>query len=80
MPKHFLSITDLTKDELTKVLARAADFQGGAKSVQGINQKFALIFQKPSLRTKVSFTVAIAELGGHATFFGAHRRIRLKPS
>ena len=70
MPKHFLSITDLTKDELTKVLARAADLQRGAKSVQGTNPKFALIFQKPSLRTKVSFTVAIAELGGHATFFG----------
>ena len=70
MPNHFLSITDLTKDELTKVLSRAADFQGGAKSAQGANRKFALIFQKPSLRTKISFAVAISELGGHSTFFG----------
>ena len=71
MPKHLLSINDLTKAELTQVLGRATEFQSGIKATHRSNPKFALIFQKPSLRTKISFALAIEELGGHATFFGS---------
>ena len=71
MPKHLLSINDLTKAELTWVLGRATEFQSGIKATHRSNPKFALIFQKPSLRTKISFALAIEELGGHATFFGS---------
>ncbi len=66
MPRHFLRDDDLTPAEQAEVLtlARAmkTDRQGfrplaGPKAV-------ALLFDKPSLRTRVSFTVGVAELGG----------------
>jgi ornithine carbamoyltransferase len=66
MPRHFLRDDDLAPAEQAEVLrlaaAMKADRQGfrplaGPKSV-------ALLFDKPSLRTRVSFTVGVAELGG----------------
>jgi ornithine carbamoyltransferase len=66
VPRHFLRDDDLTPAEQAEVLrlakAMKADRQGfrplaGPKAV-------ALLFDKPSLRTRVSFTVGVAELGG----------------
>jgi ornithine carbamoyltransferase len=66
MPRHFLRDDDLTPAEQAEVLGLAkamkADRQGfrplaGPKAV-------ALLFDKPSLRTRVSLTVGVAELGG----------------
>jgi ornithine carbamoyltransferase len=66
MPRHFLRDDDLTPAEQAEVLGLAkamkADRQGfrplaGPRAV-------ALLFDKPSLRTRVSFTVGVAELGG----------------
>ncbi|SDJ24522.1 ornithine carbamoyltransferase [Frankineae bacterium MT45] len=67
MTRHFLRDDDLTPDEQAAVLALAAEM----KSSRFVHQPLAgprtvaVIFDKPSTRTRVSFSVGIAELGGH---------------
>ncbi len=69
MTTHFLSINDLTDAELRGVLDAADAFRAGADSAKPLAGKtVAMLFEKPSLRTKVSFDVAVYELGGHSVF------------
>ncbi len=72
MPKSFLSIDDLTDVEITDVLAIAMDEPKGRKRDLLKGKHFALLFEKPSLRTKASFEVGIRDLGGQVSFFGAN--------
>lgn len=69
--QHFLSILDLTPGELADVLAAARRLKKersrgargfGAQALAG--QHVALLFEKPSLRTRCTFEIAIRELGG----------------
>ena len=63
--KNFLAITDLNKEELLFVLKTAKDFKTGKLKEKTLSGKsVAMIFEKPSTRTSVSFTVAMYELGG----------------
>ena len=62
MTRHFLEIDDLSADELTDVLELAAESQP-AKVLEG--RGVALIFEKPSLRTRNATEIAVFELGGH---------------
>ena len=70
--KHFLSIADLTPDELQDLLdlglsLKAELREGGNKPVlKGKN--LALVFMKPSLRTRVSFEIGMVQLGGYAFY------------
>ncbi len=74
MTSHFLSMNDLSDAELHGVLDAAEAFRTGAfrTGVDGARplagKTVAMLFEKPSLRTKVSFDVAAYELGGHAVF------------
>ena len=69
MTSHFLSMNDLSDAELRGVLDAADAFRAGADSAKPLAGKtVAMLFEKPSLRTKVSFDVAVYELGGHAVF------------
>jgi len=65
-PKHFLDLRDFSPADLRAMLAEAARFKrtrgGGKKPLSG--KTLALIFEKPSTRTRVSFEVAMRELGG----------------
>lgn len=71
MKKDFLSITDLTDDELWKVLKLSAKLKKNTVKNNSLSNKSGvLIFEKPSLRTKLSFDLAISQLGGHAVYFG----------
>jgi ornithine carbamoyltransferase len=66
MARHFLTGTELTPAELAALLDRAAELKGAPLSSQALaGQSVALIFQKPSTRTRLSFEVGIHELGGH---------------
>lgn len=70
--KHFLSIADLTPDELENLLRLAADLKeewraGGNKPILK-GKSLALLFQKPSLRTRVSFEMGMVHLGGYAFY------------
>ena len=64
--RHFLTGTELTSDDLHAVLDRAAALKLAPRSSQVLDGRtVALIFQKPSTRTRVSFEAGIVELGGH---------------
>lgn len=69
MKKDFLSVLDLTNDELDDTLTLALRLKkeraAGKFSVKPLTGKHvALLFDKPSLRTKSTFTIAVRELGG----------------
>jgi len=66
MPRHFLRDDDLTPAEQSEVLGLAAAMKLDrlARRPLAGPQAVALLFDKPSLRTRVSFTVGVAELGG----------------
>jgi len=65
MPRHFLTGAELTAAELTALLDRALELKAAPLSSQALADKsVALIFQKPSTRTRLSFEVGIHELGG----------------
>jgi len=73
--KHFLSITDLDKNEIWQIFKSAVKMKKELKK-RGLNRSvlqrksLAMIFEKPSLRTRVSFEVGMAQLGGHALYLG----------
>ena len=66
MPKHFLRDDDLTPAEQAEVLDLAAAMKKDRLARRPLDgpKAVAVLFDKPSLRTRVSFTVGIAELGG----------------
>ncbi len=67
MTRHFLTGEELTSDELTGVLDRAAVLKADRQASRALaGRSVALIFEKPSTRTRISFEVGINELGGHA--------------
>ena len=71
MATDFLSITDLTARDLTQVLDNADNFRQGKGSGTPLKGKnAAMLFEKPSLRTKVSFDIGVHDLGGHAVYLG----------
>jgi ornithine carbamoyltransferase len=67
MPKHFLRDDDLTPAEQTAVLDLAEAMKKDRLGYQTLAgpRAVAVLFDKPSLRTRVSFSVGIAELGGY---------------
>ena len=67
MTRHFLRDDDLTPAEQRAVLERAAALKADRFALRPLQgpQVVALIFDKPTLRTQLSFTVGVAELGGH---------------
>jgi ornithine carbamoyltransferase len=66
MPRHFLRDDDLTPDEQAEVLELAAAMKQDRLARRPLEgpRAVAVLFDKPSLRTRVSFTVGIGELGG----------------
>jgi len=67
-----LDVDDLTTDELAAVLDRAAAIKAGDSGGAGTlaNQTLAMLFEKPSTRTRISFETGMTQLGGHAIFLG----------
>ncbi|CAM0944910.1 unnamed protein product [Alopecurus aequalis] len=75
IPKDFLHINDFDKDTIMNILNRAievkAKIKSGDKSFQPFKGKsMAMIFAKPSMRTRVSFETGFFLLGGHAIYLG----------
>jgi ornithine carbamoyltransferase len=67
MPRHFLTGAELSAGELTALLDRALALKAAPLCSRALDRRsVALIFQKPSTRTRLSFEVGIDELGGHA--------------
>jgi len=72
MTKDFININDLTSAQLARLLERAladkAVFQAGKLPPTLGRKTLAMYFEKPSLRTRVSFEAAMTQLGGHAIY------------
>jgi len=68
--KDFLSIDDLTQREILSLMELTKELKKNRDKYRSalLNKKLALIFQKPSTRTRVSFEVAMYELGGYSTY------------
>jgi ornithine carbamoyltransferase len=65
--RHFLTGDELTSAELTALLDRAAELKADRLASRALERRsVALIFERPSTRTRVSFEVGVSELGGHA--------------
>jgi ornithine carbamoyltransferase len=66
LPRHFLTGAELSPEELRRLIERALELKAAPLSSDALARRsVALIFQKPSTRTRVSFEAGIAELGGH---------------
>jgi ornithine carbamoyltransferase len=69
---HFISLTDLTPDQLLHLLDLAVklkkDWQHGGNATLLKNKTLGMVFTKPSLRTRVSFDMAMIQLGGQALY------------
>ena len=68
--KDLLSIRDLSADEIHRVVSRARELVARPFSPLLEGKTVALLFEKPSLRTKASFDLAVHQLGGHALYLG----------
>ena len=67
MARHFLTGAELSADELTRLIIRAVELKAEPRQPQILRGRtVALIFERPSTRTRVSFEVGVTELGGHA--------------
>jgi ornithine carbamoyltransferase len=66
MPRHFLTGAELTAEEQARLLERALELKADRLSSRALEgRSVALVFDKPSTRTRVSFDVGVHELGGH---------------
>jgi ornithine carbamoyltransferase len=66
LTRHFLTGSELSANELDALLHRAAELKTSPRSSRALQDRVvALVFQKPSTRTRVSFEAGVVELGGH---------------
>ena len=74
MKRDFLHITDFTTDEIWETLELAIEIKAKLKNREDYkpfkDHSLAMIFAKPSARTRVSFETGFFRLGGHALFLG----------
>lgn len=70
-PRHITKISDLTKGEILKVIDLASKMKHSPHTFRHAmqNKTLLMLFEKPSLRTRVSFETGMEEMGGHAIFY-----------
>ena len=77
--KNLISVSDFSLQEIVNILKSAFKMKYGKKKITSLleGKTLAMIFQKPSTRTRVSFEVAMFQLGGHAIFLSG-QELQLK--
>lgn len=74
--RHLVSLADWSKEDIETVIETAwsmkANFYAGIRPQPLQGKTLAMIFSKPSTRTRVSFETAMTQLGGHALYLGAN--------
>ena len=71
-PKHFLNFEDYSKEDLVEIINRGIVIKNNKETSEDLNKKtLALVFQKPSTRTRVSFEIAMNRLGGNSLFLSS---------
>lgn len=75
-PRHFLTLNDISRDELNFIVQRAIELKSLQRKGQCPellrNKVLGMIFEKSSTRTRVSFESGMAQLGGHAIFLSTN--------
>ncbi len=70
--KNFLSINDYSAEQLKELLAESSElkklYKAGKRDLCLAGKTLAMLFEKPSLRTRISFQVAMTDLGGDAIY------------
>ena len=74
-PRHYTSVLDLSRAETLEVLQRAAKLKARWNSDRKASKRLrgctlATIYEKPSLRTRVTFEAGMTQLGGHSIYLG----------
>jgi len=72
--KHLVTLADLSTEEIYEILETARnlklELRAGVRHNMLGGKTLAMVFQKPSLRTRVSFETGMSQLGGHAIYLG----------
>jgi ornithine carbamoyltransferase len=72
--RHLLSLRDVSSEDILEILDVARhlklEHRAGVRHAQLAGKTLAMVFQKPSLRTRVSFEAGMWQLGGHAIYLG----------
>ncbi len=71
MLRHLLKVSDFSKNECEKVINKAIELKKNPKKFNSIleGETLLMFFEKPSLRTRISFETGMQQLGGHAIFY-----------
>ncbi len=71
---HLLSLNDLSGKEITDIISLAQTIKKSPKKYSKalFEKTIVLMFDKPSLRTRLSFEMAMTQLGGHAIYYGVN--------
>jgi ornithine carbamoyltransferase len=66
LPRHLLTGAELSREDLAALLRRARELKQSPRASRALQDRVvALVFEKPSTRTRVSFEAGVVELGGH---------------
>ena len=76
-PRHFLDLDQFDSAELRRILDLGVAYKNGRRDRPLAGKTLAMIFEKPSTRTRVSFEVAMRHLGGDAIFLDSLVRIMI---
>jgi ornithine carbamoyltransferase len=71
MVRHLLKISDFSKEECEKIINKAMDIKKNPEKYFTVleHETLLMLFEKPSLRTRISFETGMQQLGGHAIFY-----------
>jgi ornithine carbamoyltransferase len=69
--RHFLTLRDLSGEELLDTIEKAIEIKANPEKYSNAlaRKTLLMLFEKPSLRTRVSFEVGMTQMGGHAIFY-----------
>jgi ornithine carbamoyltransferase len=69
--RHLTKISDLTKEELINIINHAKEIKSNPLKHRNSleNKSLLMFFEKPSLRTRISFEVAMTQMGGHGIYY-----------
>ncbi len=71
MVRHLLKVSDFSKEECEKVINKSIEIKKNPKKYNSAleGETLLMLFEKPSLRTRISFETGMQQLGGHAIFY-----------